>query len=34
MGDVIIGVGFCIFGRGHQVLGANRKSEFFDKCLL
>jgi len=30
VGNVIIGVDLCIFGRGHQGLGTNAKSQFFD----
>jgi len=28
VGDIIIGVGLGIFGRGHRALGPNRKSHF------
>jgi len=30
VGDVIMGVGLCNFGRGHQALGVKTKSQFFD----
>jgi len=31
--DIIIGIGLHIFGRGHQALGANAKSQFFDSSF-
>jgi len=34
VGDVIMGAGLYIFGRGHQVLGANAKSQFFDSIFI
>jgi len=33
VGDVISGVGLGIFGQGHQALGPNHKSQFFDSCF-
>jgi len=34
VGDVIIEVGLCIFGLGHQALGVNAKSQFFDSIFI
>jgi len=34
VGDVTMGAGLHIFGRGHRALGANAKSQFLTKVFI
>jgi len=34
VGDIIMGAGLCISGRGHRALGTNAKSQFLGLILV